>query len=41
LKRAGYDLDVWRKRCHISKEEFALLDADGKGLSPLCVYSCT
>ncbi|CAK9193349.1 unnamed protein product [Sphagnum troendelagicum] len=28
LKRAGYDLDVWRRRCHISKEEFALLDAD-------------
>jgi serine/threonine protein kinase len=29
IKRAGYDLDVWRKRCSISSEEFAILDADG------------
>lgn len=30
IKRAGYDLDVWRKRCNISSEEFAILDADGE-----------
>ncbi|KAG0587870.1 hypothetical protein KC19_2G197700 [Ceratodon purpureus] len=29
FKRAGYDLDVWRKRCTLSSEEFAILDADG------------
>uniref|UniRef100_A0A7I4A2V3 Protein kinase domain-containing protein n=1 Tax=Physcomitrium patens TaxID=3218 RepID=A0A7I4A2V3_PHYPA len=28
FKRDGYDLDVWRKRCSISSEEFAVLDAD-------------
>jgi hypothetical protein len=32
FKRAGYDLNVWRKRCNISSEEFAILDADGEHL---------
>ncbi|XP_024525241.1 serine/threonine-protein kinase STN8, chloroplastic [Selaginella moellendorffii] len=28
LKRAGYDLNKWRKKCQVPKEEFSLLDAD-------------
>ncbi|CAM6127871.1 unnamed protein product [Calypogeia fissa] len=29
FKRAGYNLDTWRKRCRFGDEEFSLLDGDG------------
>ncbi|KAG6543453.1 hypothetical protein Mapa_015123 [Marchantia paleacea] len=29
LKRAGYNLDEWRKKCRFDEEDFDLLDADG------------
>ncbi|BBM98878.1 hypothetical protein MPTK1_1g16910 [Marchantia polymorpha subsp. ruderalis] len=29
LKRAGYNLDEWRRKCRYDEEDFDLLDADG------------
>ena len=39
FKRARYDLDVWRKGCSISTEEFAILDADGKASDVLLMIA--